>query len=57
MRPIVDTGRLLDLVTNQRVSLHQQGLISDDEFIALSAEAKDAMLRVAADTKEIGKKY
>ena len=52
----LEHGRLLDLVVNQRVSLHQQGLISDDEFIALSAEAKDAMLRIAADTKEIVKK-
>lgn len=56
MRRISEHGRLLDLVVNQRVSLHQQGLIGDDEFIALSAEAVEANARIAEDTKKIVKK-
>ena len=53
MRAITSLPRLWDLVVHQRVSLHQQGLVSDDEFIELSAQAKASTLRIVEDTKEI----
>lgn len=53
MRAISNPARAYDLVINQRVSLHQQGLVSDAEFIELSAHAKEATMRIQEDTKEI----
>jgi len=55
MRAITDVSRQFDFTINQRVSLHQQGLISDEEFLYLSGFAGVALARIALDTSEIKK--